>query len=42
MRGVPWVRFVVFVLALFAPALAHAQATITGIVKDSQTVEIAL
>jgi len=34
MRGVPWVRFVVFVLA-FAPALAHAQATITGLVKDS-------
>src|SRR4026209_2291407 len=34
MRGVPWVRFVVFVLAL-APALAHAQATITGLVKDS-------
>ena len=34
MRGVPWVRFVVFVLA-FAPALAHAQATITGVVKDT-------
>ena len=34
MRGVQWVRLVVFVLA-FAPALAHAQASITGIVKDS-------
>src|SRR5262245_28011239 len=35
MRGVPWVRFVVFVALVFVPALAHAQATITGIVKDS-------
>jgi hypothetical protein len=34
MRGVPWVRFVAFLLA-FAPALAYAQASITGIVKDS-------
>ena len=34
MRGVRWVRLVVFALA-FAPALAHAQASITGIVKDS-------
>ena len=34
MRGVQWVRLVVFMFAM-APALAHAQASITGIVKDS-------
>ena len=34
MRGVRWVCFVVCG-CLFAPALAHAQASITGTVKDS-------
>src|SRR5262245_40964996 len=34
MRGVRWVLVVVFVIVL-APALAHAQASITGLVKDS-------